>query len=811
MARLPQPGGDIGNWGDILNEYLSVSHGLDGSLKDGSIGSHKLEDGVIGRNKLTSSVSDTLDKADSALQDVSGLLTAGANVSLSGDGTSQSPYVINASSSGGDVVGPVSSTDQGVARFDASSGKLLKNSLVTIDDDGVISQNGITGVALYVGRSATINDRPYINIANGRAMVGYNGNSGNLVLQSSTAKGIEFNVNNSLFGNGAAMHLTPAGYLGLLTNTPTHSLTMSSSTSGVAFYNTGDQVTNYERLRLSWSNNTLLFGTESGGTGFTRSIAISAGNFGSGGTSNLTVGTNVGPSSNSAFLARRDSTGIINLFEIYSSGLTGNSNQTALLIDPVVSQSGAGGYTILKINPTESSVGTGPKYLTDMQFNGTSRFSVSSAGTMAVTGNARFGSSGSPVGLTLYASQGAANGLQVLSTDGMRWFSVGSVGAGIVEFNTQGGHTLVGPNSAQYGSARFNINTGNDTAGGLAIRANSGTQSEDLLQIQSSTGSPLARINATGALVLGSTSQGFLHYNTSDQTTNYERARAYWSNNSYIISTEAMSGTSRYLHLSSGPLGSAGFSYISIGSGVGPSGNAGFLVRRDSTAIGNLIQIYSSGLTGGSLQNGLVIDPVISQSGAGGYTMLKINPSESSTGSGVKLLADLQVGGVSKFTVSNTGQVTLASQKITGLANGTAATDAAAFGQIPVAGSGITNSGGTWSVSSGGATTVVTVSTSTYTFPQTNAVWKGTLQASCTFSLPAVSPGGSEQIISAIFIQDATGGRTVTLPTGGSTVSCLWASGIAPSIPTTANSIARVTFQNIDGQWYGAIIGTNYA
>jgi len=34
MARLPQPGGDKGNWGEILNDYLSQSHNDDGSLKD---------------------------------------------------------------------------------------------------------------------------------------------------------------------------------------------------------------------------------------------------------------------------------------------------------------------------------------------------------------------------------------------------------------------------------------------------------------------------------------------------------------------------------------------------------------------------------------------------------------------------------------------------------------------------------------------------------------------------------------------------------------------------------------------------------
>lgn len=33
MVRLPQPGGDAGEWGEILNTFLSVEHNADGSLK----------------------------------------------------------------------------------------------------------------------------------------------------------------------------------------------------------------------------------------------------------------------------------------------------------------------------------------------------------------------------------------------------------------------------------------------------------------------------------------------------------------------------------------------------------------------------------------------------------------------------------------------------------------------------------------------------------------------------------------------------------------------------------------------------------
>lgn len=37
MTRLPVPGGDSGNWGQILNEYLSVAHDANGALKQSAI------------------------------------------------------------------------------------------------------------------------------------------------------------------------------------------------------------------------------------------------------------------------------------------------------------------------------------------------------------------------------------------------------------------------------------------------------------------------------------------------------------------------------------------------------------------------------------------------------------------------------------------------------------------------------------------------------------------------------------------------------------------------------------------------------
>lgn len=47
MARLPEPGGDVGQWGDVLNEYLEVSHTANGTLKDNIVASANLQNNSV--------------------------------------------------------------------------------------------------------------------------------------------------------------------------------------------------------------------------------------------------------------------------------------------------------------------------------------------------------------------------------------------------------------------------------------------------------------------------------------------------------------------------------------------------------------------------------------------------------------------------------------------------------------------------------------------------------------------------------------------------------------------------------------------
>lgn len=55
MGRLPQPGGDKGTWGDVLNDYLLTSHNADGTVKSGAV----TTDAVAGSSLKASKLSTT--------------------------------------------------------------------------------------------------------------------------------------------------------------------------------------------------------------------------------------------------------------------------------------------------------------------------------------------------------------------------------------------------------------------------------------------------------------------------------------------------------------------------------------------------------------------------------------------------------------------------------------------------------------------------------------------------------------------------------------------------------------------------------
>ena len=88
------------------------------------------------------------------------VLTAGTGISTSG--TYPNFTITNTSPSlGGDVVGPSSATDNAVARYDTTTGKLIQNSLVLIGDTG-----NVTGVNALTAESLTVNDNTTLGFSN---------------------------------------------------------------------------------------------------------------------------------------------------------------------------------------------------------------------------------------------------------------------------------------------------------------------------------------------------------------------------------------------------------------------------------------------------------------------------------------------------------------------------------------------------------------------------------------------------------------------------------------------------------------------
>jgi hypothetical protein len=213
-------------------------------------------------------------------------------------------------------------------------------------------------------------------------------------------------------------------------------------------------------------------------------------------------------------------------------------------------------------------------------------------------------------------------------------------------------------------------------------------------------------------LASGGTSS-IAHYNTSDQTTNYERARQFWTSNTYTIQSESGgTGTTRDIVIQTNTPRS-----LRIGDNV----NLGFIEVSTGTSSSNRGAFsVISGISGSSgIQYGATIALNVTQSSTAGYKGLYITSYESSTGSGTKLLIDAGTNSAttgsgthtSKWSVSNVGNsvqtgtitATLASASTANVVYYNTSTGLFTYGAAP--GGGVTGSGTTgtipiWSSSS---------------------------------------------------------------------------------------------------------------
>jgi len=75
MARLPEPGKDVGTWGIVLNDYLSQSHNADGSIKNNVVTPASLTSNIP-QTKIVNLQTDLAGKANTA--DLAPVATSGA-------------------------------------------------------------------------------------------------------------------------------------------------------------------------------------------------------------------------------------------------------------------------------------------------------------------------------------------------------------------------------------------------------------------------------------------------------------------------------------------------------------------------------------------------------------------------------------------------------------------------------------------------------------------------------------------------------------------------------------------------------------
>ena len=175
--------------------------------------------------------------------------------------------------------------------------------------------------------------------------------------------------------------------IGLETTAPTHSITLGSTATGIAPYNTVDQTTNYERVNMGWglvTANQFGISTSGGGTQTTaRGILIrSSGTVGGVASANLTVDANT-----TIQVAVNRSSGVAGktYFGITGSASQSSGSVTFQSIEPTITQTSTAGYTALLINPTETTTGSGTKNLILAQVGGVTKFAVDNTGALTLS------------------------------------------------------------------------------------------------------------------------------------------------------------------------------------------------------------------------------------------------------------------------------------------------------------------------------------------------------------------------------------------------------------------------------------------
>lgn len=153
MAHLPIPGGDTGNWEQILNDFLAQSHQNDGTIKNGVITSLAIADSTITEAKFDANVQSKLN---------SGGGTQGST-GATGPGGAQGPAGV-AGATG--AAGP-QGTAGAVGATGAQGATGAAGSVGATGAAGAAGTNGATGATGAQGATGPISTAYVINAQTG--------------------------------------------------------------------------------------------------------------------------------------------------------------------------------------------------------------------------------------------------------------------------------------------------------------------------------------------------------------------------------------------------------------------------------------------------------------------------------------------------------------------------------------------------------------------------------------------------------------------------------------------------------------------
>ena len=158
-------------------------------------------------------------------------------------------------------------------------------------------------------------------------------------------------------------------------------------------YNTFSDASNYERGGIWWDTDVMKVGTASAGTGTARAMDLeNVGRLTFSTTGQNYIeddgdGIQCGTRKEMGFFLREDSIqpSIYSFSTVGSAELTSTANHQAfMLLQPEMSQSATGSYSVLSLNALETAIGSGQNYLIDGQVDSVQKFAVESDGTLVL-------------------------------------------------------------------------------------------------------------------------------------------------------------------------------------------------------------------------------------------------------------------------------------------------------------------------------------------------------------------------------------------------------------------------------------------